>query len=821
MFSHNSRYTLLPGRPGNEVTMASKHWPDLDAYLREAGETVTQGQIFNWMKRVDFANYLSRRGFIPWVARAYVKAPAHVQTLVSAAVGAYLEHVDFPNRAEWFRRFMAAITFVGAGAARELPQAIQDQIEDGKIDPHNLHAGAHVADDKKKEAAPKPAAPAPAAPDPIAVATAAKMAAAEKRKEEGRKELEKMTPYQRANRALFKAIMVLRERDILDRPIKWRRLRHALEQIGSAPGAIKALEDLTIEAAELETTNAAIEWLNQWYERGGWDQDYGLDALAEPGAWNRFTVWLDDQWNRPRSLRLFGRELFSWQGRPPPTEADLEARRQAEQQRAAARAQAERIRDADMAEYERQRAVVYATLNRFNAFVAALEDATYDPEGLEWAQITALDSLDEFSTARGRAQFKRGVRRQWRGIRQVVTHPVFWIPLLTVAFVAFIACLVVLPALAAVLAGMAVAFGIGSGLFSFSMIVLWATAWWLVDDPYLRVLLWWAALGFNLGIVGMVASRLVVPSTDRLIDLVRKVQDFLDPADGTGLIGGSLALIPDTLRKWGVLGPRREENKEAAAARAKERGRYALAFWERSTLVIVAASLIGVGMNLLFAMYDTFTVIGALSMVAALLVLHGAELFARGRTRYLPPEEEDEHLLTKEFSRRYYQRMIGVVGMAFGGVLSLSLCAGFGLNPDGADETLEVTQAGSQAVVYSLAKRYGLQTAATCIAATEEAKLIVKDAGRTLAFLAEGNHGEFPVSCAYFQEALEAERDSVAEQALLVPPDYDDCQEVRAKLVWKVYNQGRTVEWFRKGHEIEYPYVCAIYVEPPPKTATK
>lgn len=407
--------------------------------------------------------------------------------------------------------------------------------------------------------------------------------------------------------ALFFAILQLRLRDVINAPPGPHRLEVLLSHIDKAPSALKALE--SVDVSDYDNVMNSLGWLASWWERGG----FSLFEAPPEGIMDRMERWL-------REHGVLDSDP-NW---------------------AAAQASRESLR----AEYEAHREFVHEALTRYAIFRSMLE-AQASAHLTDWqnAWLPARDAIDEASTAESRARTKRQIAGAGRSVMNFFTHPCTMIIVaLTLTFV-FIG----IP----VLAGLST---IGAVLFT-GVVGLVALYGMWVQSPVL-------VCG---ALIVAVLIRFVIVLVDVLLTIIRKVGDFLDPTDGTGIIGGSIGAVVAQLRNWGVLAPltpAEEARKEAQLNRvtgaAKEMTGY---FRDRAMTVLIAWSIITAAWMVLWTTGTINPVTMGSMLITGMLALVAAEIYNRG-WRKVDPTVDNDRLINIEERRQKLKQMLAVATAA-------------------------------------------------------------------------------------------------------------------------------------------------------------
>ncbi len=267
--------------------------------------------------------------------------------------------------------------------------------------------------------------------------------------------------------------------------------------------------------------------------------------------------------------------------------------------------------------------------------------------------LTARDWIDDSSTAAGRASFRNKLTGWLEAAPKLITEP-SWPR--TVAFWIIGLVFLGLPILYVILFMGLVGFAGLSGLATL--------LWGFRDGSY-----FW----LNAGIVGICVSRLLIVALDGVPTLFKKLKNFLDPADGTGLIGGTGLDIGNYFRKLGGL-PLRERSSTAAVEDLVQQKEPVSFLRQRALTVTIVSTVVAAAGNVWMLIGRGNIFVSVCFASAGFLVLMVGELYVRGWN--LTSEHDDRRLLSVDFRRRALKGMITAGSVLAALLLTLGIGVG-------------------------------------------------------------------------------------------------------------------------------------------------
>lgn len=325
----------------------------------------------------------------------------------------------------------------------------------------------------------------------------------------------------------------------------------------------------------------------------------------------------------------------------------------------------------DLVEYGYAVETVEGVLNHFGRFLAILRiEAKTKVDKLTWVTFSIRDNIDDAWTAETRNGLKKKFLGFFKNIGDFLTQPSC---LRSVAIFLIVLVLLVIP----------FTFVLNLLLFAISGWV--AIDWGLADGSF-----YW----FNAGVVGVFIARLLIVTFDWVLTGFRKIGDFLNPADGTGIIGGTIREIGDSFRR--LTG--RELTAAQIEARLQQEAKASEpvdAFHKRALTVTIVTTAVAAGGNFWLFM-DRDPVLGVFLMIGGFVALMVAEVYSRA---YKLLSTEDRLNAVRMMIRvgSKLAAAIVVVGVLWGTVRVI-------VGPVAVSNTATLVRAASEKVVIETAK---------------------------------------------------------------------------------------------------------------------
>lgn len=271
--------------------------------------------------------------------------------------------------------------------------------------------------------------------------------------------------------------------------------------------------------------------------------------------------------------------------------------------------------------------------------------------------LTARDWIDDSSTATSRASFRNKLAGWLEAAPKLITEP-SWTRTIVIILVTII--------------GFAAIFGlpvVSLGLFAALLLFAGLSGAAAIGGLVLGSPMW-----LNLGVIGLFIGRLLIPIVDGVATVFRGIKDFLDPSDGTGLVGGSIRDVFDALRHWGILGPKSEGQEGAQLERASRMLEPIAFLRERALTVTIVGSVVAAGGNAWLFLNGQLGLVLTCLLVSGWLTLMVAELYTRGWR--MTTANDDKRMLPTAYRQRALKIMINTGSMLAAIILVFGLAVG-------------------------------------------------------------------------------------------------------------------------------------------------